>query len=68
MKEDAHETIDPRLMLRVAESEVSAFSELYDALAAPLFSFALRMLKDPEEAEDLLQEVFVKIWRKRAKL
>lgn len=66
MKEDAHETIDPRLMRRVAEGEVSAFSELYDKLSAPLFSFALRILKDPEEAEELLQEVFVKIWRQAA--
>jgi RNA polymerase sigma-70 factor (ECF subfamily) len=62
MNEEAHEKIDPEVMRRVAAGDLSAFSELYDGLATPLFSFAVRMLRDPEEAEDLLQDVFVKIW------
>lgn len=57
-----HEEIDPEVMSRVARGDVSAFAELYDGMAAPLFSFAMRILRDGGEAEDLLQDVFVKIW------
>lgn len=62
MDQDTPDEIDSELMRRVAGGDVAAFSELYDRLAGPLFSLALRMLRDEAEAEDLLQEVCVKIW------
>ena len=50
------------LLPRVALKDRAAFDRLY-ALAAPkLFGVLLRILNDRSEAEDALQEVFVKIW------
>ena len=41
-----------------------AFGPLYDATSAKLFGIALRILKDRGEAEDALQDIYVKIWDK----
>jgi RNA polymerase sigma-70 factor (ECF subfamily) len=40
-----------------------AMAWLYDKYAAFIYSFSFRILRDPEEAEDVLQEVFLRIWR-----
>lgn len=40
----------------------AAFTQLYGATSSKLFGVVLRILKDRAEAEDALQEVFVKIW------
>lgn len=50
------------LILRTAMGERAAFRRLYDATSAKLFGICLRILKDRAEAEEALQEVFVKIW------
>ncbi|MCR8550311.1 sigma-70 family RNA polymerase sigma factor [Salipiger sp. P9] len=50
------------LLARVALRDRRAFQRLYDAAAPRLFAICLRMLKDRSEAEDALQEVFVRIW------
>lgn len=46
-----------------AEGDRAAFLNLYDATSAKLFGVCLRVLKDKTDAEDVLQDVFVKIWR-----
>lgn len=51
------------LMQRVKTGDMAAFGELYDRLAGPLFSVALHVLQNREEAEEVLQEVFLKIWK-----
>ena len=52
------------LIARVALGDRSAFSELYDATSAKLFGVTLRILRDRGEAEDVLQEVFLRVWRR----
>jgi len=47
----------------VAMGDRAAFSELYAATSAKLFGVCLRVLKDRGEAEDALQDVYVKIWQ-----
>jgi RNA polymerase sigma-70 factor (ECF subfamily) len=51
---------------RVAEKDAAALEEVYAATSAKLFGICLRILKDREEAEDALQEVYVKVWRSAA--
>jgi RNA polymerase sigma-70 factor (ECF subfamily) len=51
---------------RVAEKDAAALEELYVSTNAKLFGICLRILKDREEAEDALQEVYVKVWRSAA--
>lgn len=52
------------LILRVALRDRLAFDSLYKATSAKLFGTCLRVLKDRGEAEEVVQEVFVKIWLK----
>lgn len=52
------------LILRVALRDRSAFDGLYLATSAKLFGTCLRVLKDRSEAEEAMQEVFIKIWLK----
>ncbi len=54
------------LMLRIAEGDRKAVQQLYVAFAMKLFAVALRILADRAEAEDVVQDVFVTIWRKAA--
>ena len=51
-------------MTRVAGGDRGALRQLYEATSAKLFSVCLRILSDREEAEDVLQEVYVTIWRR----
>lgn len=53
-----------KMILRVGLGDRSAFSALYDATSAKLFGVCLRILHDRAEAEDVLQEAFVRIWQK----
>ncbi|GHA32466.1 RNA polymerase sigma factor [Devosia pacifica] len=53
-----------RLIQRVALRDRSAFRQLYQRTSAKLFGVTLRILKDRAEAEEALQEVFVKIWQR----
>jgi len=44
------------------------FKQLYDAYHRRLYFFALKNAKNKEEAEDLTQSIFLKVWEKRTKL
>jgi RNA polymerase sigma-70 factor (ECF subfamily) len=52
-----------RLIGRVAMSDRQAFVALYRETSPKLFSICLRILKDRAEAEEALQEIYVKIWQ-----
>ena len=51
-------------MARVAQGDREALRQLYDATSAKLFGVCLRILSDREESEDVLQDVYVTIWRR----
>lgn len=48
----------------VARGDSAAFERLYDAMGAVVFGLARRVIRDPERAEDVAQEVFLEVWRK----
>jgi RNA polymerase sigma-70 factor (ECF subfamily) len=50
------------LLARTALSDQAAFAELYRVAAPHLYGVALRILREPALAEDLLQEAFVNVW------
>ncbi len=58
-------SIDELLAL-VSLRDRRAFGELYDRTSAKLFSVACRILGDRSEAEDAVQDAYVKIWRNAA--
>jgi RNA polymerase sigma-70 factor (ECF subfamily) len=55
---------DLALIQRVAARDASAVSALHDRHAAVLYSLILRIVRDAGEAEDVLQEVFLRLWEK----
>jgi RNA polymerase sigma-70 factor, ECF subfamily len=58
---------DP-LIEGLAEGREEAFAALYDGFAASLFRVAFGMLGSPQDAEDVVQEVFVAVFRGRRRL
>jgi RNA polymerase sigma-70 factor (ECF subfamily) len=50
-------------ILRAAQGDRAAFRALYEATSAKLFGIALRVLNDRAEAEDVLQDIYVRVWR-----
>jgi RNA polymerase sigma-70 factor (ECF subfamily) len=56
-------TIALHLIQQVAKQDRDAFSQLYDRFSTLVFTLAMRMLKARSDAEDLLREVFVQVWR-----
>lgn len=57
---------EDELMQQAAGGDRSAMDRLYGALAAPLYNYVLRLLGNPEQANDALQTTFLNAWRGRA--
>lgn len=52
------------LLASVARGDPDAFSTLYERTSAKLYGICLRLMGDEAEAQEVLQEVYVTIWRK----
>jgi len=57
-------TADSELLQRIAQQDREAFAALYDRYAGVLYSLSLAIVKRAEEAEDILQECFLRVWEK----
>ena len=55
---------DAALLTLVQRGDEYAMASLFDRYSKVVYSVALRVLRDPASAEDVLQEVFMQIWRK----
>src|SRR4026208_474721 len=62
----AQQMADREMIARISRRDQSAFSALYDRMSGPLYSLATKMLGDPAEAQDALQDVFLQIWSRAA--
>ena len=63
----AASNIDPKLLARVVKGDHQAFGQLYDQSSTLLFTMALRILGNRDEAAELLQDVYLEVWRKVAR-
>jgi RNA polymerase sigma-70 factor (ECF subfamily) len=52
-----------RLLEAIARGDRDAFARFYDRHAALVHTFALRILRERGEAEEVVQDVFVQVWR-----
>lgn len=60
--------IDNELIERLRNGDKTAFKRLFDKYGSRLYAFSLRYLNEKEDAEDLLHEVFLKIWENKQNL
>lgn len=56
---------DQDLAQRIKKDEKDAYEELFKRYAPRIFSFSILYLKNKDDAEELVQNVFLKIWEKR---
>jgi len=54
---------DELLLTRAKDGDQQAMTELFDQYSGMVYSVALRVLKDPGQAEDVMQEIFFQVWR-----
>jgi len=62
----ARDPTDLSLLQRIAARDTAALAELYDRHSRLLLGLILRIVRDRGEAEDLLQEAFVRVWTRAA--
>src|SRR6476646_12219371 len=67
MRVSGTQASDPKderaLLARIRAGDESAMSELYDRYSGIVYGVALRVLGNTMAAEDVLQEVFLQLWR-----
>ena len=51
------------LVLRSGQGDERAFAALYDALSPAVFGLTRRVVRDPAQAEEVTQEVFIDVWK-----
>jgi RNA polymerase sigma-70 factor (ECF subfamily) len=51
------------LIQRVGRGDQAAFADLYDVTAPLVHGIVLKVVRDPSHAEEVVQEVFVELWR-----
>lgn len=54
---------DMRLVARIRAGDQQAMAELYDRYSKVVYAVALRVLQDTAAAEDVLQDIFLQLWR-----
>jgi len=66
LQPEAAQESDILLLKAIAARDEAALAQLYDRYRTILFGLLMRILNNREEAEDVLQEVFLQVWRKAA--
>jgi RNA polymerase sigma-70 factor (ECF subfamily) len=57
---------DTELLSRVGQGDENAMESVFRRYSGPVYSVALRVLRDSGQAEDVMQEIFLQLWRNPA--
>lgn len=60
--------VDPGLLYRFRDGDEIAFAEIYRLCAPALYHRIMRLLKDIDTTEEILQDVFLKLWEHRERI
>lgn len=63
-----HSGINSELVKLLNKGDIVAFDTIYNQYCHRLYGFVFRYLKNREDAEEIVQEVFLKIWESRKKM
>ncbi len=56
--------IDPAIVSRAQRGDLKAHELVYKAYAKPVYNLAVRILRDPHQAEEVMQDTFIEVIRK----
>ncbi len=59
---------EKEILHRLQQGDKNAFGSLYSYYKDPALRFCVSIIKDKEEAENILHEVFIKIWNRRSSI
>jgi RNA polymerase sigma-70 factor (family 1) len=59
---------EKELLAKIATGDQDAFTRIYHAYAGRIYTVAITYLEQESEADELMQEIFIKVWDKREKL
>ena len=59
---------DKEMIRRLKKGNIEAFNQIFYAYSSKLYHFAYGYLKSKEDAEEMVQEIFLKIWDKRTNI
>ena len=59
---------DDKLLARLKDGDKKALTEIYNLYWKPLFVSSYNLLKNKEVCEEIIQDIFVDLWRNREKL
>lgn len=61
-------TAENKLLISLSNGNEQSFFALYDEYSHTLFSTIFRMVKDRQVSEEIVQDVFLKVWQKRSSI
>lgn len=64
MQQKSNRELDQELIEQVKRGDKTAFKQIYSRFSQVTYNLALRILKDKEDAEEVVQEIFLQIWNK----
>ena len=56
---------DEQLLISLRKGDAGAFTEIYERYWNKLLVYTMRVIRQQHDAEDIVQELFVSIWRRR---
>ena len=62
MHQKSNREFDKALLEQVKKGDKSAFKEIYSRFSQVAYNLALRMLRDKDDAEEVVQEIFLQVW------
>jgi RNA polymerase sigma-70 factor (ECF subfamily) len=57
-----HPVIDDNLILRMGGGDAAAFSELYEKTSSAVYGFALSILRNRQDAEDVMHDTYIRVY------